>query len=211
MKLENILIDQDGYIKLTDFGLSKEINKFEMANSFCGTQDYLSPQIVKGEYYDKNVDWWALGIILYELLIGKSPFFSSNINKMCEKICKNDPAFPDRKKYKVDYSNELMDLICQLLNKNPKKRLGANNDYIEILQHPFFEGVDIEAYENKQIVPPFNPNSNEIDYTDNQSLSKDLANVFNIRNDLRESEIPVYQQQIVEENQEIFKNFETRS
>ena len=76
---------------------------------------------------------------------------------MFQRICKNTPTFPDRTKYKVNYSNELMDLITKLLNKNPLKRLGAKNDSDEILQHPFFADVDIEALQNKQIDAPFKP------------------------------------------------------
>ena len=80
----------------------------------------MAPEIIQETGYDKNVDWWSLGIIIYELLIGVTPFFNRNKNMLLEKITKSKVVFPDRKKYKIAFSDELMDLVGQLLKKDPK-------------------------------------------------------------------------------------------
>lgn len=90
LKLENILLDEDGYLMLADFGLSKILkDPNDMTTTFCGTAAYLSPEIVKGKSYDKSIDWWALGVIIYEMTHGYPPFFNRNIYVMFESI-KND-------------------------------------------------------------------------------------------------------------------------
>lgn len=78
LKLENILVDKDGYIKIIDYGLAKMLKDQDESNSFCGTPEYLAPEMIKGEGHDKSVDWWAMGILIYEMLIGVTPFFNRN-------------------------------------------------------------------------------------------------------------------------------------
>lgn len=79
LKLENILVDADGYIKIIDYGLAKMLKEEnDISNSFCGTPEYLAPEMIKGKGHDKTVDWWALGILIYEMLIGVTPFFNRN-------------------------------------------------------------------------------------------------------------------------------------
>ena len=85
LKPENIILDKNGYIKLTDFGLSKQANE---SNTFCGTPEYLSPEMLDGTTHDKTCDWWALGIIIYELLVGIPPFYDRNQTAMFTKIQK---------------------------------------------------------------------------------------------------------------------------
>ena len=107
-----------------------------------------------------------MGVIMYELLIGVTPFFSSNRNMLFAKIQKSKVVFPDRKKYKIDYSDEFSDLVTQLLKKDKTKRLGSGpNDCEEIMQHPFFKDIDFVKLANKELEPPFKPNIPEKDYT----------------------------------------------
>lgn len=107
LKLENILVAQNGYIKIIDYGLAKIVKENEETMSFCGTPEYLAPEMLTKEGHDKAVDWWALGILMYEMLIGVTPFFNRNQNALMNKI-KNSPCvFPDRAKYKIDYSDDL--------------------------------------------------------------------------------------------------------
>jgi len=86
MKLENILIGEDGYLKIIDYGLAKMLKEDQEATSFCGTPEYLSPEMVAQLGHDKTVDWWALGVLIYEMLIGVTPFFNRNKNVLLNKI-----------------------------------------------------------------------------------------------------------------------------
>ena len=99
--------------------------------------------------HDKAVDWWALGVLMYEMLIGVTPFFNKNKNTLLEKIKLSKVVFPDRKKYKIEYSDEIRDLITLLLEKDKNSRLGSKDDFFEILSHPYFEDINIEALEKK--------------------------------------------------------------
>ncbi len=133
LKPENILMDEDGYVCLTDFGLAKILDTNEQAFSFCGTPEYLAPEMINQSGHDKGVDWWALGVLIYEMLIGVTPFFNKNKNMLLNKIKNSKVVFPDRKKYKIDYSDVLMDLIVKLLDKDRSARLGSKDDFYEIL------------------------------------------------------------------------------
>jgi len=95
LKPENVLLDSNGHIALTDFGLCKEQNgPNDVAETFCGTAEYLAPEVLKGQGYGKAVDWWSLGILLYEMLTGLPPFFSENTNLMYKKILFSELTFP---------------------------------------------------------------------------------------------------------------------
>jgi tRNA A-37 threonylcarbamoyl transferase component Bud32 len=173
LKLENILIDQDGYIKIIDYGLAKILTEDQEATSFCGTPEYLAPEMVSQTGHDKTVDWWALGVLIYEMLIGVTPFFNKNKNMLLMKIKNAKVIFPDRKKYKIDYSDDIMDLISSLLEKERAKRLGSTDDYISVISHPVFRHIDFEKLQRKQLESPFKPSINN---------SEDLEKYFNVNN-----------------------------
>ena len=170
LKLENILCDQDGYIKIIDYGLAKMLGEDQETTSFCGTPEYIAPEMVNQSGHDKGVDWWALGILIYEMLIGVTPFFNKNKNMLLSKIKTAKVVFPDRKKYKIEYSDQIVDLIVKLLEKDKTKRLGAQDDFAEILSHPVFAGIDIQKLEGKEVPPPFKP----------QISDEDMAKYFNV-------------------------------
>ena len=157
MKLENILIDETGYLKLIDFGLAKILKDSELSQSFCGTPEYLAPEMVAQKGHDKTVDWWAVGILIYEMLIGVTPFYNRSRNLMLVKIQQSKIVFPDKSKYKIEYSEEVQDVICKLLNKKKSKRLGAIDDYEEVLSHPWFSEFDIDDIIAKKVKAPFIP------------------------------------------------------
>ncbi|XP_062911964.1 ribosomal protein S6 kinase alpha-5-like isoform X1 [Mobula hypostoma] len=167
IKLENILLDGDGHIVLTDFGLSKEfvIDKNEKAYSFCGTIEYMAPEIIQGGScgHDKAVDWWSLGVLVYELLTGASPFTvdgaKNSQSEISRRILKNDPAFS------VEIGPTAKDLIQKLLMKDPKQRLGSGpTGAEEIKSHAFFQGLNWTDLANKKIKPPIKPViENELD------------------------------------------------
>lgn len=101
LKLENILLDQSGYIKIIDYGLAKMYDETKLAQTFCGTPEYLAPEMVKEEGHDFGVDWWTVGILIYEMLIGITPFYNKSRNRLMDKITGTRVVFPDKNKYKI--------------------------------------------------------------------------------------------------------------
>ncbi|EAX94066.1 AGC family protein kinase [Trichomonas vaginalis G3] len=153
LKPENILFDKDGYIKLTDFGLVKEqMTKDATTTTFCGTPEYLAPEMVAGNAYDNNVDWWALGTLSYEMLYGVPPFYDVNTNAMYRSILRDDIVFPE------DATEDAIDFIQKLLDKNPTTRLGSGpEDYKEVIGHKFFASINFDQLLKKQIPMQWKP------------------------------------------------------
>ena len=151
------MVDSTGYIKIIDYGLAKMLTSDELATSYCGTPEYLAPEMISHAGHDKTVDWWAVGILIYEMLIGVTPFFNKNRQVLMSKIKHSRIVFPDRRTYRIQYSDEVVDLISGLLKKNKDERLGSSSDYREILAHPWFASIDIEALERFEITAPIIP------------------------------------------------------
>lgn len=114
-------MDENGYVCLTDFGMAKIIRDGELAETFCGTPEYIAPEVLDGKGYNKSADWWSLGILTYEMMFGLPPFYHSSQKEMFRKIKDGEFRFSD----KVKVSDEAKDFIVKLLNRDPKKRLGA--------------------------------------------------------------------------------------
>ncbi|SGY18797.1 BQ5605_C014g07476 [Microbotryum silenes-dioicae] len=152
LKPENILIDYVGHIALCDFGLCKlNMGDSETTNTFCGTPEYLAPELLLGHGYQKTVDWWTLGTLLAEMLQGLPPYYSENTNEMYQKIL-TDPL-----KLADDVSPDAKSLIQGLLTRDPAQRLGSNGAE-EIKRHPFFsKHIDFDLLMAKKIQPPFKP------------------------------------------------------
>jgi serine/threonine protein kinase len=146
LKAENILLDADGHIKLTDFGLAKEINDSH-SKTFCGTHHYLAPEIVLHQEYSYSVDWWALGVLLCEMLSGVPPFEAENMAALLDKIVKEPPTFP------TGMEPEVVDLINKLLEKDPTKRIGFD----ELAAHSLFDDLDWDIIAEKQYDPEWKP------------------------------------------------------
>lgn len=154
LKPENVLLDARGHVRLTDFGLSKEgiSSSSSGANSFCGTPEYLAPEILNRQGHGRAVDWWSLGALLYEMLTGLPPFYCRDREKLFEKI---------RKGY-LDYPRSLsarsQNLLRGLLTKDPRRRLGSGpNDAEDIKQHAFFIEMDWDKLTAGDIQPPWDP------------------------------------------------------
>lgn len=151
LKPENILLDYTGHIALCDFGLCKlNMKDNDMTNTFCGTPEYLAPEILNGAGYNRTIDWWTLGVLLYEMLVGLPPFYDEITDKMYEKILRDPLLFPD------EVSPSARSILTGLLTRDPAQRLGVNGAEV-IKRHPFFEKIDWRRLAQKKIQPPFKP------------------------------------------------------
>ena len=197
IKPENILIERDGYLKLIDFGMAKILKDDEKTNSFCGTPEYLAPEIITGEGHNRMADWWSYGTLVYEMLFGLPPFFNENVETMYELITNKELRFP--KKFNV--SEEAKDLLKKLLVKKQNERLGINGGFDEIKKHPFFKDMDFKALEAKKIEAPFKPaleDSFDVTNFDDEFTSEDLVS----------SEITEKNMDLIKRNQDQFDEFD---
>jgi serum/glucocorticoid-regulated kinase 2 len=159
LKPENIVLSHDGHLGLTDFGLAKTfISSGAPTYTFCGTPEYLAPEILMGVGHNKAVDWWSLGVLLYEMLTGIPPFYSENVNEMYELILKAPLHFPEY------VSPNARSVLKGLLERDPKNRLGSGpTDGAEIRAHPFFATIDWSDLFDKKIRPAFIPSKTDAD------------------------------------------------
>ncbi|GLH13847.1 Mitogen-activated protein kinase kinase kinase 7 [Gryllus bimaculatus] len=154
LKPENLLLDSVGHVILTDFGLSKEgLLPTDTTNTFCGTPEYLAPEVLRKEGYDKSVDWWCLGAVLYEMLYGLPPFYSRNTADMYDRILHKPLVL------RSSVSENARDILAKLLHKDQHRRLGSGyRGFDEVKHHQFFKLINWEDLLAKRIPPPFNPN-----------------------------------------------------
>uniref|UniRef100_A0A8C9F0P7 Protein kinase C n=1 Tax=Pavo cristatus TaxID=9049 RepID=A0A8C9F0P7_PAVCR len=149
LKLDNVLLDSEGHIKIADFGMCKE-NMFGDAktSTFCGTPDYIAPEILLGQKYNTSVDWWSFGVLLYEMLIGQSPFHGQDEEELFQSIRMDNPFYPRW------LDKDAKDILVKLFVREPERRLGARGN---IRQHAFFREINWEALEERRMEPPFKP------------------------------------------------------
>jgi len=157
LKPENLLLDNAGHIKMTDFGLSKEgLQDDDRTNTFCGTPEYLAPEVLDGKEYNKAVDWWSLGTLIYEMLTGLPPFYDEDVQKMYTLKMTAELTIPDY----VD--DKAKDLMRKFLDRDPETRL---QEPVEIKAHPYFKGIDWEKLFRREIPPPYKPTVSSKDST----------------------------------------------
>ena len=196
IKPENILIGEDGYLKLIDFGMAKFLKQDEKATSFCGTPEYLAPEVITGEGHNRAADWWSFAILIFEMLCGIPPFYCDNTEKMYDLITRAELRFPK----KIPLSENSKDLIKKLLVKKQDNRLGAVNGFDEIRSHPFFSNFDFQALLARKLPPPY------------KTVLKDKLDVGNFdeeftSEDVVTSAIPEKNLEFIKRNQAQFKDF----
>uniref|UniRef100_A0A8C4GZ12 Protein kinase C n=1 Tax=Dicentrarchus labrax TaxID=13489 RepID=A0A8C4GZ12_DICLA len=196
LKLDNVLLDKDGHCKLADFGMCKEgIFEGAATGTFCGTPDYIAPEILQEMLYGPSVDWWALGVLLYEMLSGHAPFEAENEDDLFESILNEEIV------YASWLSTEAVNILKAFLTKNPARRLGCvaeEGGESAVTSHAFFAGIDWEKLNRREMEPPFKPRI------------KTPEDVNNFDPDFTQEEptlTPIDDPMIPSINQEEFRNF----
>lgn len=182
LKTENVLLDIEGHVKLTDFGLS---TVSPQADTFCGTPVYIAPEIWNRKTYSFEVDWWSLGCVLYEMVCGVPPFWGESIRAVYEKVTKSTPKFPGM-------SPECQSVIEGLLQREPTARLGGKENGNDIKEHEFFQLMAWDELLEKKVKPPFKSKSTNLDDTNN--FSKNFTNQKPLDSVSSASQLNEYQQ-----------------
>ncbi|XP_013177982.1 PREDICTED: putative protein kinase C delta type homolog isoform X6 [Papilio xuthus] len=153
LKLDNILLDYEGHVRIADFGMCKlQIYLDKTADTFCGTPDYMAPEIIKGLKYNQTVDWWSFGVLLYEMLIGQSPFSGCDEDELFWSICNEMPSYPRF------LSQEALSILTRLLDKDARTRLGgAECMHGDVRDQDFFHGLAWDRLERRELDAPFKP------------------------------------------------------
>ncbi|XP_066909258.1 putative protein kinase C delta type homolog isoform X2 [Halyomorpha halys] len=153
LKLDNVLLDFDGHVRIADFGMCKlQIYLDKTTDTFCGTPDYMAPEIIKGLKYNQCVDWWSFGVLLYEMLVGQSPFSGCDEDDLFWSICNERPQMH---RY---LSAAAKSILYVLMEKDWTKRLGyGQNGANDVMGHDFFQGLNWSLLERRQLEPPFKP------------------------------------------------------
>ncbi|XP_033826759.1 serine/threonine-protein kinase N1b isoform X1 [Periophthalmus magnuspinnatus] len=153
LKLDNLLLDTEGFVKIADFGLCKEgMGYGDRTSTFCGTPEFLAPEVLTDTSYTRAVDWWGLGVLIYEMLVGESPFPGDDEEEVFDSIVNDEVRYPRF------LSTEAIGIMRRLLRRNPERRLGSGEkDAEDVKKQPFFRGVDWEALLQRKPPPPFVP------------------------------------------------------
>uniref|UniRef100_A0A8B9K781 protein kinase C n=1 Tax=Astyanax mexicanus TaxID=7994 RepID=A0A8B9K781_ASTMX len=153
LKLDNLLLDTEGYVKIADFGLCKEGMGFrDRTSTFCGTPEFLAPEVLTETSYTRAVDWWGLGVLIFEMLVGESPFPGDDEEEVFDSIVNDEVRYPRF------LSTEAISVMRRLLRRNPERRLGGGErDAEEVKKHLFFRNMDWTGLLGKKVKPPFVP------------------------------------------------------
>uniref|UniRef100_A0A8C0XGU6 Serine/threonine-protein kinase N1 n=1 Tax=Castor canadensis TaxID=51338 RepID=A0A8C0XGU6_CASCN len=153
LKLDNLLLDTEGYVKIADFGLCKEgMGYGDRTSTFCGTPEFLAPEVLTDTSYTRAVDWWGLGVLLYEMLVGESPFPGDDEEEVFDSIVNDEVRYPRF------LSAEAIGVMRRLLRRNPERRLGSTErDAEDVKKQPFFRTLGWDALLARRLPPPFVP------------------------------------------------------
>ncbi|XP_051984363.1 serine/threonine-protein kinase N2-like [Xyrauchen texanus] len=196
LKLDNLLLDTEGFVKIADFGLCKEgMGYQDRTSTFCGTPEFLAPEVLTETSYTRAVDWWGLGVLIFEMLVGESPFPGDDEEEVFDSIVNDEVRYPRF------LSTEAISVMRRLLRRNPERRLGAGErDAEDVKKHLFFRNIDWDGLLAKKVKPPFVPtiqSSSDVSNFDDEFTSE--APVLTPPRELR----PLNQ-----EEQEFFADFD---
>lgn len=153
LKLDNLLLDVEGFVKIADFGLCKEgMGYGDRTTTFCGTPEFLAPEVLTESSYTRAVDWWGLGVLIFEMLVGEAPFPGDDEEEVFDSIVNEDVRYPRF------LSNEAVTIMRRLMRKNPDKRLGSSeHDAEDVKKQGFFKTLNWDDLLTKRLKPPFVP------------------------------------------------------
>jgi len=153
LKLDNILLTLDGHVKVADYGLCKEEMWYgNTTSTFCGTPEFMAPEILLEQRYGRAVDWWAFGVLMYEMLLGQSPFRGDDEDEIFDAILEDEPLYP------ITMPRDAVSILQKLLTRDPNRRLGSGKEDAEdIKRQPFFKDVNWDDVFHKRIPPPYFP------------------------------------------------------
>ncbi|XP_012604697.2 serine/threonine-protein kinase N2 isoform X3 [Microcebus murinus] len=196
LKLDNLLLDTEGFVKIADFGLCKEgMGYGDRTSTFCGTPEFLAPEVLTETSYTRAVDWWGLGVLIYEMLVGESPFPGDDEEEVFDSIVNDEVRYPRF------LSTEAISIMRRLLRRNPERRLGAGEkDAEDVKKHPFFRLIDWSALMDKKVKPPFVPTIRGRE--DVSNFDDEFTSEAPILTPPREPRI------LSEEEQEMFRDFD---
>ncbi|XP_003808434.3 serine/threonine-protein kinase N2 isoform X2 [Pan paniscus] len=196
LKLDNLLLDTEGFVKIADFGLCKEgMGYGDRTSTFCGTPEFLAPEVLTETSYTRAVDWWGLGVLIYEMLVGESPFPGDDEEEVFDSIVNDEVRYPRF------LSTEAISIMRRLLRRNPERRLGASEkDAEDVKKHPFFRLIDWSALMDKKVKPPFIPTIRGRE--DVSNFDDEFTSEAPILTPPREPRI------LSEEEQEMFRDFD---
>uniref|UniRef100_A0A8B9ESK6 Serine/threonine-protein kinase N2 n=1 Tax=Anser cygnoides TaxID=8845 RepID=A0A8B9ESK6_ANSCY len=194
--LDNLLLDTEGFVKIADFGLCKEGMGFgDRTSTFCGTPEFLAPEVLTETSYTRAVDWWGLGVLIYEMLVGESPFPGDDEEEVFDSIVNDEVRYPRF------LSTEAISIMRRLLRRNPERRLGAGEkDAEDVKKHHFFRLIDWNALLAKKVKPPFVPTIRGRE--DVSNFDDEFTSEAPILTPPREPRI------LSEEEQEMFRDFD---
>ena len=182
LKPENCMLDKDGYLILTDFGLAKKSTDDQDDNNWCnsiiGTPEYAAPEVLKGENYGSLADWWSLGCVLFDLLTGNPPFTGNNHQKIINKVLKEKPKYP------FHLMTSSKELLNKLLNKNTDKRFNVDDNWISYQKFSFFRHYKFKDIENRVVEPPIKPIINNLENAENFDIEFTNMKISDLNGDL---------------------------
>lgn len=153
LKLDNILLTLQGHIKIADYGLCKEEMWYgNTTGTFCGTPEFMAPEILSDQQYGRAVDWWAFGVLIYQMLLGQSPFRGDDDDEVFDAILSDEPLYP------IHMARDSVSILQGLLTRDPQRRLGSGStDAKEIMEHAYFQNINFDDIYHCRVPPPFIP------------------------------------------------------